>query len=251
MIYVINKIVGWVTSPLGLALLLLIVSFALLWLQRRRLAWWAVAIACAWLWIWSMPVTGRFVGAPLERGYLVDGRVPTPEHLPTAEVIVILGGGMTSATNICNYGEMCPASDRVWMGARLWKAHRAPRIVATGEGSRESTAQLLADFAIPTNAVSFCLEPRNTEEEARALVSEGVRKILLVTSAWHMDRARLLFAKYAPELEVIPAATDFENLLGEGEPLKLTDFFPSAQALAGNSSAFREYVALVGYRLLR
>jgi len=32
-------------------------------------------------------------------------------------------------------------------------------------------------------------------------------KILLVTSAWHMRRSLLMFKKYVPKLDVIPAAT--------------------------------------------
>ena len=36
------------------------------------------------------------------------------------DAIVCLGGGMTAATNVVHGANLCPASDRAWMAARLW-----------------------------------------------------------------------------------------------------------------------------------
>jgi len=182
---------------------------------------------------------------------LVDGRIPDGAAYAVGDAIVILGGGMASASEIGNFGEMSDGADRVWRGARLWKAGKAPRLIATGDGCRASTAELLADLAVPTQAVTFLESARNTEEEVRQIAAAGVTNVLLVTSAWHMNRARLLFAKFAPALKVRPAPADFENSVSAACMRGLSDYLPQADALKRNSAAFREYVGYWGYRLFR
>ena len=82
---------------------------------------------------------------------------------------------------------------------------------------------------------------------------EGVAspKILLVTSAFHMKRSVLMFRKYAPEIEVVPAPSDFEIVAGCDEPLTFTSFLPNVHALARNSVHFKEFVGYWGYRLFK
>ena len=70
---------------------------------------------------------------------------------------------------------------------------------------------LLLDFGVPREAVLWYDDARNTEEEARfiskTLGVDGEKpKILLVTSAWHMNRAKLLFDKAG--LDVVPCSVD-------------------------------------------
>ena len=63
----------------------------------------ALPILCgltvAWLWLWMTPVMTRVIGEPLEREFLVGGRVPAVESFPEANAIVLLGGGMGVETN--------------------------------------------------------------------------------------------------------------------------------------------------------
>jgi len=260
-IYFLNKIVGCLASPLGVALALMaLAGVSLVGGRFRRASAGLLVAAFAWLWFWGMPLTTRFVGVRLERPYCVDSAVP---ERSTADAIVVLGGGMDAAPLLGNYGEMHAGADRVWLGARLWKAQNASRdpvprasspavrLIATGTGCRASTAALLADLGVPTGSVTFVEGPRNTEEEARQVARLGVTNVLLVTSAWHMDRARLMFAKYAPKLVVTPAAADFDNSVYASHGIGLVDFFPQAEALRRNSSTFREYVGLLGYWFFR
>jgi uncharacterized SAM-binding protein YcdF (DUF218 family) len=76
-------------------------------------------------------------------------------------------------------------------------------------------------------------------------------KILLVTSSWHMKRSLLMFERYAPELEVVPAAADYETLLSRSGPLSLRDFFPSPDSSFKNGIFMKEWVGYWGYRLFR
>ena len=187
------------------------------------------------------------VGVPLEREFLVDGRVPMVESFPEADVIVLLGGSMGVETNLSPYAEMWTSADRVWQAARLYRAGKANKIIATGNGAVDTTLPLLLDFGVAKADVSF-MDAVNTEEEAKGIAKNGCKKILLVTSAWHMKRARLMFEKYAPEIEVICAPADFENSITARRGISL---IPDFNVFALNSVAFHEWVGIVGYTIFR
>ncbi len=252
--YYINKIVGWALSPTGILFLGLGFGFLLrLFSGRvpvlRRLGNWAIGLTLALVWVLGCGVTTRFIGrgleAPHERPGAPHGDVA---GLPDADAIVILGGGM-GAHEKCGAAEMQSAADRAWQGARLYRAEKAPLVALSGGGVEKSTVPFLEDFGVPRAAMKFFPEARNTEEESKLIAASGVKRILLVTSAWHMSRARLLFERAG--LEVVPAPTDFEFAYAAEAALRPGEFFPTADAMARNGWAIKEWIALVGYKLLR
>ena len=245
--YYLNKIVGFLVSPIGIAIFG--GSLALLCAKReyRRVAKWLGWLTVAWLWLWMTPIMTWVVGVPLEREFLVDGRVPAVESFPEADVIVLLGGSMGVETNLSPYAEMWTSADRVWQTARLYKTGKANKIIATGNGAVDTTLPLLLDFGVAKADVSF-MDAVNTEGEAKGIAKSGCKKILLVTSAWHMKRARLMFEKYAPEIEVICAPADFENSITAWRGVSL---IPDFNVFALNSVAFHEWVGIVGYTIFR
>ena len=248
--YYINKIVGFLVSPIGGAIAGGIVTIVCARLGRKRLAKWVSGLTVAWLWLWMTPIMTWIVGVPLEREFLVGGRVPAVETFPEADVIVLLGGSMGIETNLSSYAEMWSGADRVWQTARLYKAGKAQQVIATGNGARDSTLPLLKDFGVPSERVLFH-DALNTEEEAKNVNAMGYKRILLVTSAWHMKRARLMFEKYAPDIEVVCAPADFENSIVAARPFSFSDFLPDPGAFLGNSVALHEWVGIVGYKLFR
>ena len=271
--YYINKIVGFLVSPIGEAIAGGVIAVVCARLGRKRLAKWIGGLTVALLWLWMTPIMTCVVGVPLEREFLVDGKVPLVESFPEADAIVLLGGSMGIETNMSSYAEMATSADRVWQTARLFKAGKASKIIATGDYAKDTTLPLLKEFGVGEEAVSF-LDARNTEEEARSIgkmlvKSVGVEelgveesdpikhsstarpKVLLVTSAWHMKRARLMFEKYAPGIEVVCAPADFENtVMAEKTPL-FKMLLPDSNVFMLNSVAFHEWVGIVGYRVMR
>ena len=245
--YYINKIIGCVVSPVGLAIIGGAGALICVRLKRQRVAKWLGWAAFVWLWLWMTPIMTWIVGAPLEREFLVDGRVPTVETFPEADAIILLGGGMGADTNHNSYAEMSSGADRVWQAARLFKAEKAPVIVATGDYAKDTTLPLLKDLGLAEDCVSF-LDAKNTEEEAKGIAKKGYKKVLLVTSAWHMKRARLMFKKYAPDIEVVCAPADFENTIMADKKQLLV---PDTYCFYLNSVALHEWVGIVGYALFR
>jgi uncharacterized SAM-binding protein YcdF (DUF218 family) len=283
MMYYLNKTVGFVISPIGIAIFGGLVALLCARFKRQRMAKWLGGLTVAWLWLWMTPIMTWVVGVPLEREFLVDGRVPAVEAFPEADAIVLLGGGMGIETNMSSYAEMATSADRVWQAARLFKAGRASKIIATGDYAKDSTLPLLKEFGVGEEAVSF-LDARTTEEEAKGIRemlgrSGGVEefgesdspahpltrspthplthsptsrpKVLLVTSAWHMKRARLMFEKYAPEIEVVCAPADFENTFTAEKMSLFKMLLPDPNVFMLNSVAFHEWVGIVGYRVFR
>jgi len=254
--YYINKIVGFLVSPIGGAIVGGIIAVVFARLGRKRLAKWIGVITVAWLWLWMTPIMTWVVGVPLEREFLVDGKVPAVESFPEADVIVLLGGSMGIETNMSSYAEMATSADRVWQAARLFKAGKATKIIATGNYAKDTTLPLLKEFGVGEEAVSF-LDARTTEEETKGIrelfsrIEGGEVRVLLVTSAWHMKRARLMFEKYAPGIEVVCAPADFENLF----MVETTPFgkmiLPDPNVFMLNSVAFHEWVGIVGYKVFR
>ena len=286
--YYINKIVGFLVSPIGGAIAGGVIAVVCARLGRKRLAKWLGGLTVAWLWLWMMPIMTWVVGVPLEREFLVDGKVPMVESFPEADAIVLLGGSMGAETNLSSYAEMWSGADRVWQAARLYKAGKAQKVIATGNGAVDTTLPLLLDFGVAKADVSF-MDAVNTEEEARSISkmlgrsggveelgveelgvkelrvgSGGVEesdpikhsstarpKVLLVTSAWHMKRARMMFEKYALDIEVVCAPADFENtIMAEKTPL-FKMLLPDPNVFMLNSVAFHEWVGIVGYGVMR
>ena len=263
--YIVNKIVGGCVNPLVIGMMLIAVGGVLLWRGWRKTGFGFLGVSFAWFWIWSTPMMYRWIGGSLER----EWPVVMAEDAPKADAIVLLGGGMGANTNAYPYAEMWNGADRVWHAARLYKAGKSPLVIPTGSGERESSVPLLLDLGVPEEAIVVEDEARNTEENAKfveKLINSRVEhvervdgkdieackpRVLLVTSAWHMRRSVLMYRRYAPSLEIIPAAADYEATVQTERPFSFKDLWPDANAFFDNSYIFKEYIGYWGYRLLR
>ena len=266
---------------------MLFIGFAVAWLLRMlclrfethaksltRVSNVVVAFILVFTWVMGCGITTRCIGTALEKDWEMDGKPHGDiSGLPNADAIVVLGGGM-GVHKKCGSPEMFGSADRVWQGAKLYKAGKAPIVVMSGPDVMNSTAPLLRDLGVPEDALVAFPDARNTEEEAKGIWGmlkrgEGVEelgakasdssthplthsptfKILLVTSAWHMNRAKLLFERVG--FDVIPAPTDFEMNYVLEQPSRVDDFLPSADAFIRNSYAVKEWVGNVGYCVFR
>ena len=159
---------------------------------------------------------------------------------------------MGANTNDCPYAEMWGAADRVWHGARLYHAGKAPRIICSGGKVKESTIPLLVDLGVPEDRIAILDQAQNTEEESRMLGLMDLKRVLLVTSAWHMRRAEMLFRKNC-HFDVIPAAADYEVVTRSESERKwnLTDYIPNAESLFMNCYLFKEHFAYWCYKIIK
>jgi len=248
--FVLTKLLTWLASPLVIAMLIGLIAWRQAYRGRRCRAVLWLALAGLWMLVWSSTPFYGWFGSTLECQY-PPCRV---EDLPTGDAIVVLGGGMETSRDLF-YPDMSGAADRVWHAARLYKAGKAPIVIPTGVGEDESSVPLLRDLGVPATAIRVETASRNTAENARftaALLARlGARRVLLVTSAWHMRRAQLLFERAG--LEVIPAATDYEATIAHARPDRwsLQNMLPNSDALNRNTCIQKEYIGYWVYRVGR
>ncbi|MEW6166112.1 MAG: YdcF family protein [Pseudomonadota bacterium] len=247
------KVLTLLLQPPGAAVLALLVALAL-W-RRRRVAAVLVVFALAWLWLWATPPAAQALRSSLEQRYPV---LPI-DALPSADAIVVLGGGVEPpAPPRRPMLELRAGADRVLHAAELYRAGKAPRIVVsggrlpwTGGANSEADAMraLLLQLGVPDSAILREDKSRTTRENMRytaALLSRlEVRRVLLVTSALHMPRAMANAA--ALGVEVIAAPTDVEVI--PGRRFGVLAWLPDAYMLERSAAAFKEYLGLMHHAL--
>ena len=243
MIYI-NKILPIIVSPLGLIIILLFFG-----VFRKRML--PSMIALILLIILSLPIVSRQWIKFLEQGYTLI----SPNNVDTADTVIVLSGMIrTIKQNNEIYYEFSDAVDRVFAGIELLKLNKAQKIILTrgklpwslGMPEGEFLAQFVKSQGINKNQVILTEVVQNTNDEAIAVskILPKNSKIILVTSAFHMPRAKTVFENQ--NLKVIPYAVDFR--LGE-KKMDVLDFLPQANAFKDSSFYFREIIGRAYYSL--
>ena len=176
------------------------------------------------------------------------------DQLPVADAIVVLGGYTDAIDASADVIELGDAVDRLFHGMRLYRAGKAPWLILAGGAARGHTpeaqvmASLLTEFGISRDVMLLEDKSRNTYQNGVNAVAimkkNGIKKILLVTSAYHMRRAQAVFEKLG--IEVVPAATDYQVL--EPDP-SILDWLPNAEALVITTLGLKEYLGWWVYRV--
>ena len=161
-------------------------------------------------------------------------------RLPPADVIVVLGGGVTPGA----VGFLPSAStlERLDYAAQLGRLTGLPLFLSGGAvQGREPEAEVMArtlkgDFGLEARWLET--RSRTTEENATMsaplLRSLGLTRVLLVTSAVHMRRSRAEFR--AAGIEAIPAPTRASG----PSPAGVRAWLPSAESLVRSHAALYE-----------
>jgi len=237
--FLLNKILPVLFLPLGVVIILLL--YAMMRVKR-----WPVFAALVILYLAGIPFIGdRLIGS-LESPYPA---VP-PSQVEAADAIVVLGGIFGPPVTegmLPNVGE---AGERLEAGIVLTQLNKAPWLIFTGgrlpwenrshlEGE-DSKAQALAR-GVPSKKIIVTREVANTADEARAVADlmreHDWHRMILVTTAWHMPRAVLLFKRAGVDCMIFPV--DFR--CNATRTTGLLDFIPNAGALTNTETALREY----------
>jgi uncharacterized SAM-binding protein YcdF (DUF218 family) len=245
--------------PLGLSVMLLAAGLVCLWkpVNRRKTALLLILICLLTLWsTGSHPVADCLISS-LEAGYVSREAAAYPE----AATIVVLGGGVTGQRTGGRNILPSRAFDRLYLGCRLYQSGKAPVMVLSGGGiawrqgpgslpeSRQMSV-LARELGVPDQAMILESHSRNTRENAwftREILREKGRTgpVMLVTSAFHMPRARACFEKLG--MTVIPCPADFRS--DAFKKRSALDFLPDAGALEDATIVLREYTGMLYYRL--
>jgi len=173
-----------------------------------------------------------------------------------ADAIVVLSGMMRinefENSHIVEWGDI----DRFFKGIELYFSKISNTIVFTGAKSPYNATKISEGDILKQYAIKFGVdkddilvtrEVLNTSDESievKNLIGDE-KLILLVTSAFHMKRAKSLFEEKG--FKVIPYKVDFKT--PPNISFNLIDFLPSANGLRKTEIALRELLGRLYYSL--
>ena len=174
--------------------------------------------------------------------------------IDSADAIVVLSGMLeineVGDSTYIEWGD----PDRFFGGIALFKAGKAQKLVFTGgkmpwDKANKTEGEVLKGYAIsngiPNEKIFVTKNVENTADEAVAvkeLISPS-KRIILVTSAFHMYRAKKVFEKQG--LIVIPYKVDYKA--SDNNQVTFMDFLPSTGNLGSTETGMREVIGRLFY----
>lgn len=237
--------------PPGVLILLFLLAF---FLVRGVLGRMLLFIGVASLTLMSLPVVSTKLMEGLETYPPINASRPQPGD---AEAILILGAGRYEWAPEYGGDTVDEATlMRLRYGVYLHRVTGLPVYVSGGGPADETPpmGRLMArvlkdDYGIePAGVEDRSLTTwENAERSAPMLRADGVGKVLLVTSAWHMPRAMDAFERF--RVPATAAPTGFVSGTSPGVPDRLADLVPSMKAMADSYYAIHEYLGRAWYQV--
>mgnify|MGYP002021436220 CR=1 FL=1 len=181
----------------------------------------------------------------------------------SSDGIVVLSGGGIRLPHVNKKIIEWNDPDRFLAGIGLYNANKSKRLIFTGginplasdstpEGNIYIREAIL--MGIPKKDLYTTSPVSNTLQEAKAInkllkgeILTSQKKIILVTSAFHMNRAKKVFEREG--ISVLPYPVDFKSnknfYSSLSNPLM---WIPSSSSLNKSSSAIREIIGRIIYR---
>lgn len=245
--FYIQKILLALLSPIPAVLFLL-------FLGAIKKKWSIAFFAATVLLLFSLPITANQLIKFIES----DNHQTIFEKSDKKQAIVVLSGYLSVIHTPIGKQFQWGSADRFFKGVELATSQDSSFLVFTNEQLPWNTdspdiGQFLITqselLGIKKNRILITTPVQNTADEALAVAKlgteKGFNKVILVTSAFHMQRARLLFEKAG--MSVTPYPTDFRSVARE---LNVLDFLPSASGLNESEFAMREMIGRLYYSLI-
>ena len=245
MIYL-HKILPTFVLPIMLVIIVILIGLIK---NKKKL----IYIAIGLLYILSTPIFSNNFFKLVEGSGHNDYRKPI-SAIDSADAIVVLSGMLeindVGDSTYVEWGD----PDRFFGGIALFKAGKAQKLVFTRgkmpwDKVKKMEGEVLREYAvsngIPSENILVTKDVENTAEEAVAvkkLISPS-KRIILVTSAYHMYRAKRLFEKQG--FVVIPYKVDYKS--EKNKEITILDFFPNAENLKVTETGIREIIGRLFY----
>lgn len=247
--WVVKNVVGTILLPPLNGLLLLVLAYFCR--ARRGVAWGLAVGGVVLLTVCSLKPVGQLLLAPLE--HEAGFSAPAGQQLREAGAIVVLGGGRYR--DAPEYGSDTVTAEtlvRLRYAALMARRSGLPVLMSGGrpEGGGLSEAEVMArifedewGLRVRWRESGSNDTGDNAREAARLLRAAGVRRVVLVTHAYHLPRARRLFEQAG--LAVVPAATGYLSR----QPLVPQDWLPQTEGMRWVRLALHEWIGIAWYSL--
>ena len=240
-----HKILPIIFLPSGFIIVLVFIGL----IKRKPLLIWIALILFN---LFATPVVSESIFKYVERGQVRKDITKVPK----ADAIVVLGGMFnyvkTETGGLNEWGD----PDRFFGGIELFKAGKANQIIFTGakmpwadkeqETEGESLKKYAIEMGVPDSAIKISGLVTTTEDESKEVrkLLPTSNKIILVTSAFHMPRAKQLFEKQG--FNVVAFPVDSKVSL-EGKTI--IDYLPEADSFKRSETGIRELIGRLFYKL--
>lgn len=176
--------------------------------------------------------------------------------IDSADAIVVLSGMLeineVEDSSYIEWGD----PDRFFAGLDLFKAGKANKLVFTGgkmpwDKVQKTEGEVLKEYAmksgVPQQNIWITKGVENTADEAKAakVLIGSQKKIILVTSAFHMYRAKKLFEKQG--FKVITYKVDFKT--NRNKKITILNFLPNTGNLKDTETGIRELIGRLFYSI--
>jgi uncharacterized SAM-binding protein YcdF (DUF218 family) len=208
------------------------------------------------LFVLSVPLVGKRMLITLEAPYREAVVVPGKQANVGAQAIVILGGGRYSRAPEYDDRDTVGLQtlERLRYGARLAAQTSLPVLLSGGStyGEEVPETQLMQqtleqDYGVKAKWLES--SSRTTLENAQRtkllLTEAGIKKVYLVTHAWHMDRAVWAFVNSG--IDVVPAPVGFTTL-SKADLTPPLGYLPSSGGMEASATALHERFGLYWYK---
>ena len=240
-----HKILPLFVMPTFLFLILITISA---YKGFRKIIYFTILI----FYVLSTSVFSNFIMKEVEGKYYY----PNLKGVTKADAIVVLSGMMRinefENSHILEWGDI----DRFFKAIELYFLKKSNTIIFTGGKSPYNITKISEGDVLKQYAIKFGVkmddilvtkEVLNTSEESIAVKNLiGIKKsIILVTSAFHMKRAKSIFEKKG--FKVIPYKVDYKT--PPNLSMNFIDFLPSSIGLRRTEIALRELLGRLYYSL--
>ena len=241
MIYLLKFGASWVLPP-GIFILFFGWIAWRVWRKHgdKRLAWSLFAAVFAFYLLCTAWLADILMGS-------MEGMYTPPDNV-TGDVIIMLGGGaIADVPDVDGTGALCSApANRLLTVARLQKKLNVPVLFSGGQVYADSGAEatiarrVLISLGVAPNMILVENKSVNTRQNAvysaDLIEKRGFSRPILVTSAFHMNRAVLNFRQAG--VEVVPYPTDYT--VSQKPVFHYTKLRPQTEALWDNVTVLQE-----------
>lgn len=237
-------------NPLAVFWIFIVLSLFFYAVKRKKTAKKIALVAVVQLFIFSVSPLPTYLIRRLEQQYKPLKHISANNNLP----ILVLGGGHTYDTTLIPSQQISTgALSRLTEGIRLYKECNKTRLTLSGYSKyngKPAHAKVMAETAISLGVKAkdtvILSKPSITWEEAIAFKKRfgNGKKLILVTSAYHMPRAIETFKRVG--LSPVPAPTDYQ--VKHDTDKLLYNWKPSAEKIKYTTKALHEYAGMVYYK---
>lgn len=240
-----NKTLPLLCLPVAVSLAALVIAF-------RRNRCFFIAITILNLVFFSSPAVADLLMRSLEDRFPYRPVADCPQ----SDAVFVFGGMLGPRDRADGGIAWNEAAERFDRALQIIRAGKSRVLVFSGGAERYPSggdegkllAQAAIDRGLAPQQIIVTAVSSNTEQEAhelcRLVAREHWRKVLLVTSAFHMTRAMRLSEKCSAELIPVPVAYQTPDGRTLWAYKRLEYYLPQAQGLSTSERALREYLGI-------